>query len=152
MGVVVFVGVAFAAFRDGSEWWVTLLFSLVATALLVSLLGIIFGRGKVLAFWAGFALGGFGYLALVYVRDTEALLVTTKVARYLQQEFKTFAINPVRVRWNDSSHSSREAVVHLLAIWAVAIFAGYVASYFHARTQESEATRPLADRADSGDV
>ncbi len=82
MGVVGLVGVGFVAFRVASVWWVTLLFSLVATALFVAVLGVIFGRGTVRAFWTGFALGGFVYLLLVYFQDTRQLLLTTTMGRY----------------------------------------------------------------------
>jgi hypothetical protein len=58
----------------------------------------------------------------------------------LSAKYEKVGIIPYAVRWNGMQWSSRDAVTHLLAIWPVAIFGGYVARYFHSRSGESDPT------------
>ena len=48
---------------------------------------------------------------------------------------RAFSSVPYGVRWNGIRRSSRDAVAHLLAIWPVAVFGGYVARHFHVRSE-----------------
>ena len=66
LGLVVAVAFACAALRSESAVWASLAFSLCLGVLFVGLLGVLFGTGERRAFWAGFAVFGWGYLFLVF--------------------------------------------------------------------------------------
>jgi len=64
MGMVLVVAVGVAALRSGSEDWAGIVSALTLGLLGVALLGVLFRQGPRRAFWSGFALFGWGYLAL----------------------------------------------------------------------------------------
>jgi hypothetical protein len=64
MGLVLFVGVAFAALRDASEWWAGALLVLTIGLLLTACLGVVYRTGGDRAFWLGMLVFGGGYLLL----------------------------------------------------------------------------------------
>ena len=64
---VLFVAVGFAALRESSELWDSGVFTLVLTVLLTSILLAIHRTESRRAFWTGFALFGWTYLALSLV-------------------------------------------------------------------------------------
>jgi hypothetical protein len=64
MALVVFVTVAFAALRDASDLWASLLFTLAIGLLGVATLGAMICRGRSRAFYAGTSFFGGGYLLL----------------------------------------------------------------------------------------
>jgi hypothetical protein len=66
MTLVVFVAVSLAALRYVSPLWARALFSITWGILLAAVIGIIYRDGRRRAFWVGFALFGFGYLALSF--------------------------------------------------------------------------------------
>ncbi len=67
MGLVALAGVGAAAIRAGSPAWAGAVFSALMAVLGVALLGTIFARGRLRAFWAGFLMFGGGYLVLVEI-------------------------------------------------------------------------------------
>lgn len=66
MGLVVVVAVGVAALRSGSEDWAGIVLTLTLGLLGAAVLGAIYRTGPRRAFWVGFALFGWGYLALTY--------------------------------------------------------------------------------------
>jgi hypothetical protein len=66
MVVVLVVGVSVAALRSASGVWAALLFTLTLAVLAVAPLGVVYRRARSRAFWLGFGLFGWGYLALCY--------------------------------------------------------------------------------------
>ena len=66
MAFVVLFGVGFAALTRPSQGWAILLSAFAFTALLTSLLGVIFRRGPARAGWVGFAVFGWSFFALLF--------------------------------------------------------------------------------------
>lgn len=56
-------GVGLAALRSPSGLWASLMFTVAPATLVVALINVIAGRGGSRAYWAGFALCGWGYFA-----------------------------------------------------------------------------------------
>ena len=83
---VLFVAVGFAALRESSELWDSGVFTLVLTVLLTSILLAIHRTESRRAFWTGFALFGWTYLALSLVPSIESRLATTKALAYLDSK------------------------------------------------------------------
>jgi hypothetical protein len=86
LGLIVFFGVGFAALRESDDLWQCGLFTLTVGVLLVSILLAIHRDGAKRAFWVGFALFGWGYLATSVVEPLEARLLTTKGLGYLDSK------------------------------------------------------------------
>jgi hypothetical protein len=83
LGLVVFIAIAVAALRAAAGGWDSALFSTVVAMLLISVLLAVHRRDQRRAFWVGFALFGWVYLAASMVTQIEARLVTTKALSYL---------------------------------------------------------------------
>src|SRR6516165_9477047 len=99
--VVLVLGVGVAALRESNETWGSGLFTLTLTVLLTSILLAIHRTESRRAFWMGFALFGWTYLALSLVPSIESRLATTKALAYLDSkvpgrslEFFTFHTGP----------------------------------------------------------
>ncbi len=67
LGIVALAAVNIAALRTGDWFWCRLLFTLTLTVHLAAILGAVYRRGSVRAFWIGFALFGWTYLLLANV-------------------------------------------------------------------------------------
>ena len=63
--LVAVVALWMASLRSASVWWTSIFSTLTLGILLTAVLGVFFLRGPDRAFWAGFALFGLVYLALV---------------------------------------------------------------------------------------
>ena len=79
--VVLFVAVGFAGLREASEIWESGLFSLTLVVLLISILLAIHRTETRRAFWLGFAIFGWIYVALTLVPSIESRMITTRAAR-----------------------------------------------------------------------
>jgi hypothetical protein len=86
IGVITFLGIGLAALREASELWDSGLFTLTLGVLLVAVLLAVHRREDRRAFWAGFALFGWGYMALSLVPSTEPRLLTTRALTYLDAQ------------------------------------------------------------------
>jgi hypothetical protein len=86
LGVIFFLGIGFAALREANDYWDSGLFTLTLGAWLVSILLAIYRCETGRAFWIGFALFGWGYLALSSVPSIESRLLTTKGLAYLDSK------------------------------------------------------------------
>jgi hypothetical protein len=84
--VVLVLALGFAALRESSEPWESGLFTLTLTVLLTSILLAIHRTESRQAFWMGFALFGWTYLALSLVPSIESRLATTKALAYLDSK------------------------------------------------------------------
>ena len=72
MALVLFAGVAFAALRDSSVWWVGSLVACLIGLLLTACIGALYRTGRERAFWLGIIIFGGGYLLLSRVLSTDA--------------------------------------------------------------------------------
>jgi hypothetical protein len=85
MFLVILVALAFAAFRNPTELWAGSLFALTLGMLLLAPVGVAYRGGDKRLFWVGFAVFGYGYLALILA--TRALvpppLPTTMLIDYM---------------------------------------------------------------------
>ena len=82
---VLFVAVGFAALREADELWDAWLFSLTLGLLLLAVLLAAHRTGGRRAFWAGFALFGWGCLGLSLIPSTEPRLIATRALASLQR-------------------------------------------------------------------
>jgi hypothetical protein len=86
LGVILVIGVSFAALRESTELWESGVFTLTLAALLISSLLAVHRAGKRPAFWLGFAVFGWFYLALTVVPSIESKLITTQACGYLDSK------------------------------------------------------------------
>jgi hypothetical protein len=86
LGVILFVAVGFAALRESDDLWDSGIFTLTLGVLLVSILLAVHRGEAKQAFWVGFALFGWGYLALSLIPSIESRLVTTKGLAYVDSK------------------------------------------------------------------
>ena len=84
--LVLILGIAFAALRESNETWESGLFTLTLAVLLTSVLLAIYPTESRRAFWMGFALFGWTYLALSLVPSIESRLATTMALAYLDSK------------------------------------------------------------------
>jgi hypothetical protein len=80
---VLFLGVGFAALREASELWSSVIFTLTIGALLVSILLAIHRASPARAFWLGFALFGWAYMGLTLVPSIQSRVISTKGLAHL---------------------------------------------------------------------
>src|SRR4051812_38701620 len=78
LGIVAFVGVAFAALREPTDAWDATLLGLTLLVLITSALLAVHRTGERRAFWQGFALFGWAYLVASLVPSIESRLPTSK--------------------------------------------------------------------------
>src|SRR4051794_21863807 len=64
MVLVLVLGIGIAALRDASETWAGIVLLLTLGLLVVSILGVIYRNGGRRAWWLGFGIFGWGYVAL----------------------------------------------------------------------------------------
>ena len=84
--VVLVLALGFAALRESNEPWESGLFTITLAVLLTSILLAIHRTESRQAFWMGFALFGWTYLALSLVPSIESRLATTKALAYLDSK------------------------------------------------------------------
>jgi hypothetical protein len=63
---VAITGTGIAALRDASAVWINVLFTGVGLSCMFAILAVIYRRESARAWWVGYALGGWSYLAIVY--------------------------------------------------------------------------------------
>ncbi len=83
LGVIMVLGVGFAAWRVATDLRDSGIFSLTFGVLLISMLLAIHRAEKRQAFWLGFALFGWIYLGLSLVASIETRFITTRGLAYL---------------------------------------------------------------------
>jgi WD40 repeat protein len=81
--LIVFLGVGFAALREATDLWDSIVLTLAIGVLLVSLLLAIHRKVERRAFWVAFALFGWVYLGLIAIPSIESRLLTTRALAYL---------------------------------------------------------------------
>jgi hypothetical protein len=86
LAIVVAVGVALAALREADDLWTGATFSLSVAMLLISVLLAVHRTARCRAFWLGFALFGWAYLALAVIPATESRLITTHLLTYIDSK------------------------------------------------------------------
>jgi hypothetical protein len=84
--LILALAIGFAALRESNDLWASGLFTLTLGVLLTSVLLAVHGKDAKWAFWLGFALFGWGYLALSMVPPIESRLMTTKALAYLDSK------------------------------------------------------------------
>jgi hypothetical protein len=96
--VVLVLGVGFAALRESNDLWESGLFTLTIGVLLIAILLAVHRREAKRAFWFGFALFGWGYLALSLVPSIESRLMTTKALAYLDSKVPRRLLRIAKIR------------------------------------------------------
>jgi hypothetical protein len=98
VGVIVILGVSFAALRESSDIWERSVFTLILGVLLIAILLAVHRTESRRAFWIGFALFGWIYLGLSLVPSIESRLIATKGLAYLHSKLseRSLKINTVR--------------------------------------------------------
>jgi hypothetical protein len=85
LGVVLFGAVALAALRSGSDLWLSGVYTTALGVLGFATLGAVLRRGPARAYWVGFAIFGWGYLALANGAETRQRLLTTHLLDEIRQ-------------------------------------------------------------------
>jgi hypothetical protein len=111
LGVVLFFGVGFAALREANDLWESGLFTLTVGILLVGVLLAVYRAQTKRAYWVGFALFGWVYLALTLVPSIEARLLTTKALGILGSR----AHNANSARFAFVDHDQDGSIYHYVA-------------------------------------
>ena len=152
LGIVAAFGVGFAGLR-GNHLWFSGLFTATIVALLVAALGAIYRRGAARAFFTGAVLFASAYLVLVYLGDTNHMLLTDKFLRaaadwpsnrlpspppptasLAAQASYQELYNDRMVNWRGVEYRTAfEGVGHLLFSWMFALVGGLVARTFAGR-------------------
>ena len=86
LGVILVLGVGFAAVRESSDLWESGIFTLAIATLLISILMAVHRTESRRAFWIGFALFGWICMVLSLVPLIESRLMTTKSLAYLESK------------------------------------------------------------------
>jgi hypothetical protein len=66
MGTILVVAIVLAALRNASQTWAGVTFLLTCGVLCLAVVGVVCRNGSERAWWLGFALFGWGYLALAF--------------------------------------------------------------------------------------
>ena len=107
------IALAIAGMTNASLWWGSICLSFLLAMLTLSLLGTVFRRGRLRAFWIGFAIVGWMYAALLYApgldRQIGHRLITTKLLAKLRP-----AIGPIDVTQNASQPAAEELALNLV--------------------------------------
>jgi hypothetical protein len=86
LGIILVLGIGFAALKVASDLWESGVFTLTLGALPISVLLAYHRLGSRRAFWIGFALFGWVYMALALIPSIEPRLITTKILAYLDSK------------------------------------------------------------------
>jgi hypothetical protein len=81
--LIVFLGVGFAALREATDLWDSIVLSVAILVMTASLLLAIHRQAKRRAFWIAFALFGWVYLGLTAIPPIESRLLMTRALAYL---------------------------------------------------------------------
>jgi hypothetical protein len=84
--VILVVGVSFAALKEANDPWDSGIFTVSIGVLLTTVVLGIHRNGAKRAFWIGFALFGWIYLALTFFPSIEPRLLTTQALAYLDSK------------------------------------------------------------------
>jgi hypothetical protein len=87
--IILVLGVGFAALRESNDLWESALFTATIGILLVSVLLAVYRQGLPRAFWLGFAVFGWSYLALAVLPAINARLITTKALSYIDSKVQS---------------------------------------------------------------
>jgi hypothetical protein len=83
MAAVLLAAILFAALREATDWWASGIFTTTLTGLAFAALYAVYRRGERRAFWAVFAVFGWGYIVLTFGPGCETTirprLVTTRL-------------------------------------------------------------------------
>jgi uncharacterized membrane protein YtjA (UPF0391 family) len=160
MAAILVAAVGFAALRNASAWWCSVLFTFTLALFLIATVGAIRGEDK--AFWLAFALFGWGYMIASYEPwsklhgTTPPSLVTTGLLNRLYPQISSVPPDEVFLTgkgvWKDSRSieiiSSANGgtitffrndmneflqVGHFVASWIFAFIGGITASRLFAR-------------------
>jgi hypothetical protein len=111
LGVITVLGIGLAALREASDLWDSGLFTLTLGVLLVAVLLAVHRREDRRAFWFGFTLCGWGYMALSLVPSIEPRLLTTKALAYLDAQVPGQALGfTIRLTESGSGSSINQVV------------------------------------------
>jgi hypothetical protein len=86
LGVILVFGIGFAALRESSDLWESGVLTLMIGVLLISILLAVHRTESKRAFWLGFALFGWMYVALTFMPSVESRLITTRALHYLDSK------------------------------------------------------------------
>ena len=86
LGIILVLGVGFAALRQASDLWDSGVFTVTLGVLSISILLAIHRTDKSRAFWLGLALFGSAYLGLSLVPTIESRLITNRALAYLDSK------------------------------------------------------------------
>jgi hypothetical protein len=115
LAVVVFLAVAFAALREATALLDGGVFTLTVAMLLAGVLLSVHRTGRVRAFWVGFALFGWTYLAASLIPTVEPRLLTTKGLEYLDSKIPGRAVTFSVTLPTNNSGTPSNLVEHVIS-------------------------------------
>ena len=138
---VAIVAISIAALRFPSDQWLEVICMLTLVVLASGIVGLVCHRGAARAWWLGFTLFGWGYLAVLAFRrcclhaEWDAFPVaTTRLLNHLQEQMsKPSAIGPSGL---DPFVPISQFLFALLAGW----FGGFIGRFFYGASRGAEAS------------
>lgn len=108
MGFVLVAAVGFGGLKAANPQWAGVCFSLTAATLILAILNAIHAQGKDRAYWAGFAIAGWAYLAIAFGpfgdgQGTRPPLLTTQLFERIEPLFHPA---PPTVSWTTTYTTS----------------------------------------------
>jgi hypothetical protein len=116
--VILVLGVGIAALRESSDLWESGIFTLTIGVLLTSILRAVHSSESRRAFWIGFALFGWVYLALTFMPSIESRLITTKELAYLDSKVPGRSMGMFDVQISHPGSGSLSKKVQIVAFTA----------------------------------
>lgn len=101
MGLVVLVSIAFAALRNPTTLWASIIFTLTVGLLSAAIVGAILGRGSPRATWIGFAVFGWVYMAFSFgpVPNSNGVKAPPFATALVYSFLKTYEMEKANRRW-----------------------------------------------------
>jgi hypothetical protein len=138
IAAVVACGVAFAALRSGSDYWLSAFYTLTVALLLWAVLAARYRRGTSRAFWFGFAVFGWGMFLLGHnawvtqLQNFDQGLGPNLNSNLLSTRIIHFAVLHIRMGTDDLEEIDRISentvgIVNLMFVIAVAFVGGFLA-------------------------
>ena len=147
LAIMFIVALASIAIGQESRVWAVAFLNLVFLHLMIALLGALFRRGPVRAWWVGFFVGGSGYLLLLRFGHPSFFFLNILLGQRYPHRFNNQGESIFiggQPELGESIFIGKQLFEpglvsgHFLLALTIAVFGGYVACYFHSGNDSNE--------------